>query len=517
MSKVRKMLSKGTVSVAGAVPQGTLNARVPFLKHDAWNDPESLKKGSFRFLNESQQLGMPPNWQPIKLPLLWQFNLHYFQYLFLLEAGDQVKLCKDWIRSNPKGHGTGWHPYPTSLRIINWCKAGIADPEVQESLYLQSAFLYRNLETHLMGNHLIENARALVFAGRFFDGAGESSKWFRRGLEILLDELTGQFLSDGGHFERSPMYHALMLEAYLDVVNILPENHAATDKFRPVVCRMMDYLAALTHPDGNLVLFNDATQEVAPSTAALLGYGKSLLGYVPEAEKYAFGASGYYIYRDDLLYLAIDGGAVGPDHVPAHAHADIFSYVVSLGGQHMIVDTGVYEYAAGAMRTHVRSTEAHNTVCIDGLDQVECWASFRVARRWQPQQVVYKKHEAGCSFSGRYEGYAKLIGDGIVHKRSIEVKARERRIHVQDVVEGRGKHQVISRIHVHPDIQLSFLEKGIMLAAEKNTCTLTVEGPPPGIANGWYCPSFGEKISNNVIEIGGMLTLPAQISYTLQY
>ena len=516
MSKVRKMLSKGTVSIAGAIPQGTLNARVPFLKHDAWNDLESLKKGSFRFLNESQQLGMPPIWQPIKLPLLWQFNLHYFQYLFLLEAGDQVKLCKDWIHRNPKGHGTGWHPYPTSLRIINWCKAGIADPEVQESLYLQSAFLYRNLETHLMGNHLIENARALVFAGRFFDGAGESSKWSRRGLDLLLNELTEQFLPDGGHFERSPMYHALMLEAYLDVVNILPENHTAIEKFRTVVCRMMDYLAALTHPDGNLVLFNDATQEIAPSTAALLGYGESLLGYAP-AENHVFDASGYYVYRDDELFLAIDGGAIGPDHVPAHAHADIFSYVVSLAGKQMIVDTGVYEYAAGEMRTHVRSTSAHNTICIDRLDQVECWASFRVARRWQPEQVEFNKHGAGCRFGGRYDGYAKLIGDDIVHRRSIEVDAHERKVRVLDVIDGNGKHHVMSRIHVHPDVELSFCEKGIMLAGEKKYGTLTVDGYDPVISDGRYCPGFGKKLPNKVIEIGGVLTLPARISYTLQY
>ena len=33
-------------------------------------------------------------------------------------------------------------------------------------------------------------------------------------------ELPEQILADGGHFELSPMYHALVLEDLLDLVNI---------------------------------------------------------------------------------------------------------------------------------------------------------------------------------------------------------------------------------------------------------------------------------------------------------
>ena len=48
------------------------------------------------------------------------------------------------------------------------------------------------------------------------------------GARILLRELPEQVLADGGHFERSPMYHALLLHGLLDLVNVLPESEAQT-------------------------------------------------------------------------------------------------------------------------------------------------------------------------------------------------------------------------------------------------------------------------------------------------
>ena len=86
----------------------------------------------------------------------------------------------------------------------------------------------------------------------------------------------------------------------------------------------------------------------------------------------------------------VDGGPGGPDHLMAHAHADLFSYELSLFGERFVVDTGVYEYPAGPMRQYVRSTAAHNTASVDGVDQIECWDSFRVARRAAPNDVTWE-------------------------------------------------------------------------------------------------------------------------------
>ena len=39
------------------------------------------------------------------MPLLWRFNLHYFDYLHLLASHEQVALCREWAADNPVGEG----------------------------------------------------------------------------------------------------------------------------------------------------------------------------------------------------------------------------------------------------------------------------------------------------------------------------------------------------------------------------------------------------------------------------
>ena len=112
---------------------------------------------------------------------------------------------------------------------------------------------------------------------------------------------------------------------------------------------MTDFLLSVTHPDGHIALFNDSTHEIAVSTRSLAQYAQDLLHH--QARKlYAFDETGHFIHENPSIYLIIDGGAIGPDFLPAHAHADIFSFELSLQERPFIVDSGVYEYKQGEMR-----------------------------------------------------------------------------------------------------------------------------------------------------------------------
>lgn len=449
------------------------------------------------------------------MPLLWRFNLQYFNYLHLLHPKEQIDLCRSWVAATPLGRGVGWHPYPTSLRIVNWCRADLHESDIQRSLYQQAAYLYRNLETYVYGNHLLENARALVYAGSFFGAAGEAADWLSKGLEIYRSETPHQVPSDGMHFERSPMYHALMLEGYLDVLNLLPADHPDGEWLKATVCRMSDALAPLTHPDGRIALFNDATLEIAADTEALQQYVYRLTGHLP-CRRDRLPDAGYYAYRDDDLCLIIDGGAVGPEHLMAHAHADVFSFELSIGGERFFVDTGVFEYPEGPMRTYVRSTKAHNTVCVDDLDQVECWGSFRVARRSAPYDVRFSPRGSSITFEGAFDGYAKLIGDDIVHRRHINLRPRERIIRIEDVVSGNNEHRVESRIHLHPEVEVVSTDPVVLRRGDVN-CRMNVIDGKMRWENSVYCPEFGVQLPNKVAVFDGSSRLPTRIAVSIHY
>jgi len=136
----------------------------------------------FTFLNEVNQLSLV-GWDNPSQSKLWRYNLHYFDCINQLELENeelqlQNNLISKWIRENPYGKGTGWEPYPTSLRIINWIKwhfkTNSLSAEAQLSLWNQVNWLVGRPEYHLLGNHLFINAKALLFACVIF-GLDENS------------------------------------------------------------------------------------------------------------------------------------------------------------------------------------------------------------------------------------------------------------------------------------------------------------------------------------------------------
>src|ERR1700710_1241445 len=230
----------------------------------------------FRFLGEESEIALAAQWNDPAREKLWLYNLHYFDDLNAMGAPDRESwhrnLLERWIGENPPGLGNGWEPYPVSLRIVNWIKWALQgralEPAFLESLALQARWLAARTEWHLLGNHLLANAKALVFGGLFFEGA-EAERWLTLGLDIFRRQLPEQILADGGHFERSPMYHAIILEDLLDLLNLgramgradIDGALALADR----IARMRGWLEAMTLGDGQIAFFNDAAFGIAAS------------------------------------------------------------------------------------------------------------------------------------------------------------------------------------------------------------------------------------------------------------
>lgn len=380
----------------------------------------------------------PVLYQPVPLQRpcrLQQYLLHYHE----LPNND---LVHSWIESNPPGQGVGWESYPLSRRITNWIKwllsGAITTPAIRQSLPSQAEWLARRPEFHLLGNHLFVNAKALAFAGCFF----ESNSWLRKGLDLLEQEVPEQILPEGGHFELSPMYHSLILEDVLDLVNLSRVYPGLLPDWAPVAARMSGWLKRMLHADGQISFFNDSAFGVAPEPGFLFQYA-ARLGIKPVSM--AMSESGYIRLENETTIVLFDAGAIGPDYQPAHAHADTLSFELSHRGQRLLVNSGISTYEAGPERQWQRGTSAHNTVRVDGCDQSEVWSAFRVARRARPCDVR-TDHRSWAEAA--HDGYRRLENP-VTHRRRIEL--HHDRLAITDTLDGHGMHEIEMFFHIHPD------------------------------------------------------------------
>ncbi|MBA7617730.1 hypothetical protein ES703_25046 [subsurface metagenome] len=483
--------------------------------------PSMLSPSRFRFLNEEHQIADVSAWNNSAWGKLWLYNLHYFDDLNAHEARARhkwhVTLLDRWIKENTPTVGNGWEPYPLSLRIVNWIKWILAGNELAEgmvhSLAVQARFLRKRLEVHLLGNHLWANAKALVFAGLFFDGP-EAEAWLKKGLKLLTREVPEQILPDGGHFERSPMYHSIVLEDLLDLLNLsrtyweaaLPSVYRSLlGSLQEAIQRMRFWLKVMCHPDGEIALFNDAAFGIAPDPAQIEAYAARLcLGEVADLQKGIthLPASGYVrLSRGDAVVF-LDIGEIGPDYLTGHAHADNLTFELSLFGQRAIINSGTSCYKAGPARMHQRSTAAHNTVEVNGQDSSELWGSFRVARRARPFDLTMTDEgDKGLMVSCAHNGYRRLPGR-VIHRRSWRLT--HNRLDITDELEGTYQHAV-TRFHWHPDVALQDgLEKNIQSASfslDNRQVIWASSGKTGRLERGTYHPEFGLHVPNIIHAI----------------
>jgi len=463
--------------------------------------PRLLAPDVFRFLNRERQCSAAADWCPPDMPKLWVYNLHYFDDLnaqgAVARRAWHEQLIERWVRENPPGQGDGWEPYPVSRRIVNWIKWATADnrlPNIaQQSLAVQCRWLLRRLEYHLLGNHLLANAKALVYAGLYFEGT-EAECWYERGIAILKREVREQVLPDGAHFELSTMYHATVLEDLIDLVNVsYAYGRKPPQDWMEAIERMRYWLGAMSHPDGDIAFFNDASFGVAPTYAALEAYA-SRLGLPPMTEAQrsvaVLDSSGYVTVTAGPAYLVCDCAEIGPDYLPGHAHADTLSFELSLFKKRIFVNSGTSQYGVGKERDRQRGTSAHNTVVIDGQDSSEVWSGFRVARRARARLHHAQRESGATVIEGSHNGYHRLPGRN-EHRRRWTIDSTS--LHIEDRITGPFR-SAEACFHVHPQVDVrscSGMEVELACGAEVRVRMLFEGAEQVSVQDTTWHPEFG--------------------------
>lgn len=482
----------------------------------------------FKFLNETHSLKLI-GWDDNSISKLWRYNLHYFDYLLQNENSayqieHHLKLIEKWIDDNPFGKGTGWEPYPTSLRIINWIKwhwfcNGLSE-KAKLSLWNQVRWLANRPEYHLLGNHLFINAKALLFASAFFR-LDSNSNYFKESLSILHKELKEQFLEDGAHFELSPMYHSLAMEDLLDLISLsnkAPNNFPSNQILRKYN-KGMSWLETMIYNNGELAHFNDCANGIAPKYSDLEHYAIKL-GIAKEKSSinnlHIHKESGFVVYKDVKSHLIADFGRIGPDYLPGHAHADTLSFELAVNGERIVVNSGTSVYGNSDDRLLQRGTGAHSTIQIDMENSSEVWSGFRVARRAVPFNIYIKSNiesDNEISFQASHNGYLRLKNKAI-HTRKF--KLTNNTWNIQDETTGYG-NIVVSRFYLHPEIEVRKTEKGMTLS--KNHIDLVDfiydRKLDLQLIDTFYHDQFGVNKANKCIQLSGISPSKMEVKFEI--
>jgi len=485
------------------------------------------------FLNQKRSFEYIIDWACMDEPKLWRYNLHYFDFLLDDGAPEQVKdkLINDWITISHGLKEDAWEPYPVSLRIVNWVKYFIKykNNNVPDawlvSLAQQAHVLYHSIEYHILANHYLKNGKGLFFAGAYLN-VDYSSKWFDKGKVILIEEAEEQILNDGGHYEKSPMYHSILVEDYLDVINLISSNSLSLTSDELVfltekTTKALSFLNTILMPDSDIPLFNDSAFKITPHPDEIFQYAQKVIGYERpevsnEKEITALTDSGYFIIRNKNSQCVIDCGSISPEYQPGHTHCDLLSYELSIKGHRVVVDTGLHDYEGSEDRVYARSTKAHNTIEIDNKEQSEVWGQFRVARRAKVlSSRLYTDNGMGNVFEGSYKPYW-ASADNIIHSRKVINKDNVWTIN--DEVLGSGSHSVKNYIHFHPDIEiLNDSNKYLLVKHGVNIAELEIsDGFDCFISDGYYYPEFGKKYNSKVMIMSSYKVLPAELEYSIK-
>ena len=361
---------------------------------------------TFTFLNLEKDFAGTIDWDCQEYGKLWNYNLQYFNYLHQPDVS--AKLKQQWLREIGTWLNTAklkLEQYPVALRAINTIRflstQPLSDLDIIDDLHGQLAYLSDNLEFHLLGNHLLEDAFALLMGGSFFN----NTEWTQTSKAILYKELNEQILNDGGHFELSPMYHQIILFRVLELIDWYGKIENYDAEFLTFVklkaTDMLRWLQLISFKNGDIPHFNDSSDGITFTSTELFAFADKL--NIKPNGRLNLDGSGYRKYASAKYECVVDVGEVGPSYQPGHSHSDMLSFVLYSHGMPVIVDTGTSTYQIGHRRTYERSTNAHNTVEVPGQNQSEVWGGFRVGRRAE----IKITNDTETALSAEHNGYQK--------------------------------------------------------------------------------------------------------------
>jgi len=467
-------------------------------------------------------------WQDRSREKLWRYTLNYFYWLDRRPFSEGAVLILHWIAHNNDEGSEPWEPAVSSHRIstwIDWAEKHRASMDeipgfgelLADSLMAQLSRLAVDLEHHVQANHLLDNYKALLTGSLYLSHRRKKdlSSRIAEAARGFMEQLDEQILPDGGHYERSPMYHCLAMQAVKEVrswaAQGLSEEHPVTAqsiqqgshdglaekelrllsrRCAELLPRMENWRSLMTHPDGLIALFGDSAFNAFPFPA------EKMSGEAGDGVHHLTD-SGYLIKRwGEGNYFVMKLCGPAPAWQPGHSHCDALSFELSLSGERVVVDSGCGSYQNPEIRRRCRGTEAHNVSWVEGSGQSEFAGEFRFGRRAAVRNCDVVEGNS-MIISAEIEDY-----EGNVIKRKVTLSTEN--LHVVDrLIKRHAKGKFVSSIHLSPSVEIVKEEDNRFHLAGKNVRFVLSSESAPEVRPSVYYPEFGLELKNQCIALAG--------------
>jgi hypothetical protein len=498
------------------------------------------KKWQKRFFTEVRPREDDPDIRAVWEPARLQHLMLLLQYLQMGDSGShrdvetsiQSELLY-WIASNP---------FPYGPHYISAMECGLRIPVLFRTLLLleslssdeyekvclaifQHGWLIRNRLSlySSLGNHTVAESIGLIMAGALFREDDLCREWLSTGIKLLEQECFHQILADGGPAEQSFSYHRFVLDLYWLAIEFLTKNELHD-------CRAMkqrveqgeQFLDSIQGDDEVMPNVGDSDDgfAVAPGLSPQKDIGD--IGAVSPVEDLAsFPESGYTLFRNnDGLRILFDHGPLGMEPLNNHGHADALSVLLTVKDKDFLIDPGTFQYNGDPeLRRYFKGTSAHNTVCIDGLDQAKQLTGFIWERSFVCRGTC-GRIEGGCRMEGWHDGYRKQ-NVSVTHYRTVLCKPGGEVV-IEDRFEGKGNHEYALHFHLHPNVIVErregalYLQRGdFCLEMELDSGFILLKGQKKPLA-GWYSPAYGEMVASTTVQLVKQ-GLPGDVRFTTRF
>ncbi len=485
-----------------------------------------------------------------------------------------------WQRSNPYPIGINWgSALEVAFRSLSWLwirnLIGDADAgagrvpasfrdDLVSGLWLTARYIELYLSTYFSPNtHLLGEGLGLFFIGMLCPQLADADRWRDKGWKILLREAKHQVRPEGVYFEQALYYHVYALDFFLHARVLAARNGTAIPaEFDTVVEKMLDVVEALSQAgptegfgdDDGGRLFNSRRNRPEHMTDPLaLGaaiYGEERItaaATLTEEAIWLFGDHAVELFAkprpprdirsrsfDGIYVLAgadpcpqqmmIDAGPQGTGRC-GHGHADALSVRFSVNGRPYLIDPGTGSYISDPDdRALFRATSAHNTLCVDGLDQALPAGPFAWTSIPNVKTERWVSGETFDLFVGTHDGYCRLA-EPVRHRRTT-LRINSGVWMIRDLAEGQGLHLLETFWHFAPNLQVRE-EAGALIALPASgqsapgdsfrLALLKAQDSPwrMEMGSGLYSPAYGIKEPAPMARISTSIALPAECAVML--